>query len=356
MNLLDLVRKEGLSPELKDLLNAGTSRVQAGALDALLDAGSGPLFQDWDEAIEDEALDAEVREILALDVYRDVMKTRFEAWAERPAGGVDTASLEAAKALGRVPAGSPLAANLRPLLRSDSPEVVRYALESAGKLGRREFVPLILPRLQSPLLADAAVAALLAYGERIAGTLGDALVDPDEDAAVRAALPGVLARIGTRRASAALLRALRGRDAEVRAEVIEALVRVRADHPETALPGDIVSAEVRESVAAACGLIERLARGGPKNETAAAEASLGRIFKQVFDLLSLTYPHGDIVRAWQNYTRGERRAVDYSLDLLEHLLRREDKDLVLPLLEEAPAEEKARRCRELRRRSGVPAD
>ena len=356
MNLLDLVRKEGLSPELKDLLNAGTSRVQAGALDALLDAGGGPLFQDWDEAIEDEALDAEVREILALDVYRDVMKTRFEAWAERPAGGVDTASMEAAKALGRVPAGSPLAANLRPLLRSDSPEVVRYALESAGRLGRREFVPLILPRLQSPLLADAAAAALLAYGERIAGTLGDALVDPDEDAAVRAALPGVLARIGTRRASAALLRALRRRDAEVRAEVIEALVRVRADHPERALPGDIVSAEVRESVAAACGLIERLARGGPKNETAAAEASLGRIFKQVFDLLSLTYPHGDIVRAWQNYTRGERRGVDFSLDLLEHLLRREDKDLVLPLLEEAPAEEKARRCRELRRRSGVPAD
>lgn len=356
MNLMDLVRRERLSPELKDLLNAETSRVRAGSLDTLLDAGGGPLFQDWDEAIEDEALDAEVREILALDVYRDVMKTRFEAWAERPAGGADTASMEAAKALGRVPAGSPLAANLRPLLRSDSPEVVRYALESAGKLGRREFVPLILPRLQSPLLADAAAAALLAYGERIAGTLGDALVDPDEDAAVRAALPGVLARIGTRRASAALLRALRRRDADVRTEVIEALVRVRGDHPETALPGDIVSAEVRKSVAAACGLIERLARGGPKNETVAAEASLGRIFKQVFDLLSLVYPHGDIVRAWQNYTRGERRAVDYSLDLLEHLLRREDKDLVLPLLEEAPVEEKARRCRELRRRSGAPAD
>jgi len=356
MNLMDLVRRERLSPELKDLLNAETSRVRAGSLGTLLDAGGGPLFQDWDEAIEDEALDAEVREILALDVYRDVMKTRFEAWAERPAGGVDTASMEAAKALGRVPAGSPLAANLRPLLRSDSPEVVRYALESAGKLGRREFVPLILPRLQSPSLADAAAAALLAYGERIAGTLGDALVDPDEDAAVRAVLPGVLARIGTRRASAILLRALRRRDAGIRAEVIEALVRVRADHPETAWPGDVVSAEVRESVVAACGLIERLARGGPKNETAAAEASLGRIFKQVFDLLSLAYPHGDIVRAWQNYARGERRAVDYSLDLLEHLLRREDKDFVLPLLEEAPAEEKARRCRELRRRSGMPAD
>ncbi len=103
-------------------------------------------------------------------------------------------------------------------------------------------------------------------------------------------------------------------------------------------------------------MIERLARGGPKTKRPPPKRPLGRIFKQVFDLLSLVYPHGDIVRAWQNYTRGERRAVDYSLDLLEHLLRREDKDLVLPLLEEAPVEEKARRCRELRRRSGYAAD
>ncbi|MGD0783441.1 MAG: Npt1/Npt2 family nucleotide transporter, partial [Candidatus Aminicenantales bacterium] len=134
MNLLDLVRLEGLSPELKDLLNAGTSRVRAGALDTLLDAGVGPLFQEWDDSIADAGLDAEIREILALDVYREVMKTRFETWAERPDGGKDTEAMEAAKALGRVPPGSPLAASLRPLLGSGSPEVVRYALESAGKL------------------------------------------------------------------------------------------------------------------------------------------------------------------------------------------------------------------------------
>jgi AAA family ATP:ADP antiporter len=355
MNLLDLVRKEGLSPELKDLLNAGTSRVGAGSLDTLLDAGGSPLFQNWDESIADGNLDAEIREILALDVYRDVMKTRFEAWAERPVGEKDTDAMEAAKALGRVPAGSPLAVNLRPLLRSDAPEVVRYALESAGKLRRREFVPLILPHLQSHQLADAAAAALLAYGERISGTLGDALADPDEDAAVRRAVPGVLARIATPRASAVLLRALRRGDAAVRTEVIEALVRIRAAHPEAACPAETVSVEVRKSAEAACDWIERLACGGAKDEAVAAGAALGRIFKQIFDLLSLVYPHADIVRAWQNYVRGERRAVDYSLDLLEHLLRREDKDAVLPLLEEAPAEEKARRCRELRRRRGLAA-
>jgi HEAT repeat protein len=225
-------------------------------------------------------------------------------------------------------------------------------LESAGKLGRREFVPLILPHLQSPLLADAAAAALLAYGERISGTLGDALADPGENAAVRRAVPGVLARIATPRAAAALLRALRRGDGAVRTEIIEALVRIRAARPEAAWPAETVAAEVRKSAEAACGWIERLVRGGTKDEAAAA--ALGRVFKQIFDLLSLVYPHDDIIRAWQNYARGERRAVDYSLDLLEHLLRREDKDVVLPLLEAAPDEDKLRRCRELRRRA--PAD
>ena len=355
MNLLDLIRKEGLSPDLKDLLNAGTSRVGAGSLDTLLDASGGPLFQNWDESVADGGLDAEIREILALDVYRDVMKTRFEAWAGHPDGEKDTEAMEAAKALGRVPAGSPLAANLRPLLRGGSPEVLRYALESAGKLGRREFVPLILPHLQSPLLADAAAAALLAYGDRIAGMLGDTLADPGEDPAERRAVPGVLARMATPRAAAALLRALRRGDGAVRTEVIEAMVRIRAARPATGWPAETVAAEVRASAEAACGWIERRAKAGTKEEAAAAEAGLGRAFKQIFDLLSLVYSHADIVRAWQNYARGERRAVDYSLDLLEHLLRREDKEVVLPLLEEAPAEEKLRRCRELRRRRGPAA-
>ncbi len=75
-----------------------------------------------------------------------------------------------------------------------------------------------------------------------------------------------------------------------------------------------------------------------------------RAFKRVFDLLSLVYPYEDIARAWQNFSCGERRAVDHSIELLEHLLRREDKDAVLPLLEPGPEEARVRRCRELRRR------
>jgi len=351
MNLMDLVRRDRLSPELKAVLNAGASRARAGAFDGLLDAGGISLFPQWDDALEEEDLDAQVREILNLDVYQEVMKRRFDEWTERPRSDGVIAQMEAAKAIGMMPSGSPLAGHLRALLRNESPDVVRYALDSAARLVRREFVPYILPSLGNPLLQAAAAAALGAYGDRIAGFLGDILASPDEDPAVRKAVPGVLARAATPRAAAILVRALRRRDLAVRDEVVGALVRMRAENPNLRFPETDVGAEVRFSVGLCCDLLERAGRGSQTLTPGQEESVWSRALKGVFDLLSLIHPYDDIVRAWQNYTQGERQAVDYSIDLLEHLLRREDKDIVLPLLEDAPAEEKARRCREIRRRN-----
>jgi hypothetical protein len=83
----------------------------------------------------------------------------------------------------------------------------------------------------------------------------------------------------------------------------------------------------------------RLREGG-----SAAETVLVRTLKLVFELLGLLYPHDDIARAYQNYTEGTKRAVDYSLELLEHLLKKEIKDALMPLLEERPLDEKASAC------------
>jgi HEAT repeat protein len=353
MNLMDLVQRERLTPELREILKAGAATARAGALGALFDAG-GSAVPEWDDALEETGLDTEVRDVLSLDVYQEVMKRRFEDWAGRPAAD-DASAMEAAKAIGLMPAGSPLVGHLRRLLRSESADVVRYALESAGRQGRREDVPLILARLADAGLREAAAAALAAYGDRIAGTLGDRLADPGEDPSVRRAIPDVLACGATPRAAAVLVRALARRDAETRGAVLAALVRVRERNPALAFrPGDIRPAIAAEA-GAACDAIEALARrkNGAGSGAADEEAALGRSLQAIFDLLSLIYPYDDIHRAWQNYSRGERRAVDSSIDLLENLLRREDKEIVLPLIEEGPADEKARRCRAVRARLRV---
>ena len=87
--------------------------------------------------------------------------------------------------------------------------MVRYALESAGRQRKTDFVPLIVPHLARAATRETAGQALLAFGDRIAGTLQDYLADPEEPAAVRGALPEILSRMGTPRAAAALVRELR---------------------------------------------------------------------------------------------------------------------------------------------------
>ncbi len=347
MNLMDLLRQDRMSPGLRGILNEGAARSRGGAFDTLLDAGGEPFFPDWDGVLEENDVDDQVREVLSLDVYRQLMERRFERWSARPDGDF-VSGMEAAKAIGMMPPDSFLIGHLRRLLLHPSSEVLLYALDSAAKHPRPEFAPLIVPHLAHPALADAAGRALRAYGGGIIGMLGDVLNDAAADSSVRKAVPAVLARAATPRAAAVLMRALSRRDPEVRTEILDALVRIRTELPNLRFSEKEVRTEVLFAVAEACVLVERVA-GAQREAAAEAQAALLPQFKGIFDLLGLLYPQDDIVRAWQNYERGERRAVDHSIDLLEHLLRREDKDLVLPLLEEAPLAEKARRCREMRR-------
>jgi HEAT repeat protein len=276
------------------------------------------------------------------------MRERVEKIAEARDGEDVTAQMEVAKALGMMSGDAPLVRNLGRLLKHESVEVVRYALESAGRQRKMDFVPLIVPHLGRATTREVAEQALLAYGDRIAGTLKDYLADAGEPAAVRSALPEILSRMGTQRAADALVRELRKGDGSVRAAVIEALGRVRSRLPAVAFrPADIepeIFAGIRRSCEVVIEMNRARAREGGASVPAVAELVLVRTLKLVFELLGLLYPHDDIARAYQNYTEGTKRSVDYSLELLEHLLKKEIKDALMPLLEERPLDEKAAVC------------
>jgi AAA family ATP:ADP antiporter len=352
MNLMDLIKKDKLTPELKAIIAQQSSAVQAGAFDGLLDAGAEAAMGDWGDVLEDEDMDTEIQEVLSLDVYQQVMRERVEKIADTRGGEDVTAQMEVAKALGMMSADAPLVRNLGRLLKHESPEVVRYALESASRQRRTEFVPLIVPHLGRSATREAAAQALLAYGDRIAGTLKDYLADPDEPVDLRTAVPGILARIGSPRAAGALVRELRKRDETVQASVIEALARLRSLHPSAVIrPGDI-EPEIFALIKRACAAVldmAREARGPAAHPPGDAAVRLMRTLKLAFELLGLIYPQDDLARAYQNYTEGTKRSVDYSLELLEHLLAKNMKDALLPLLEERPLDEKAAVCAKILR-------
>ena len=345
MNLLDLIRKEKLTPELRAIIAARSSELRAGSFDALLDVPGETLVPEWQDALDDADLGAEVRDVLSLDVYQKVMRDHVEKVAEARGGTDPVAQMEVAKALGMMSGDAPLVGALCDLLKSGSPEVVRYALESAGRQAKREFIPYILPHLGRPATSETAAAALVEGGERFAGMLDDALRDPGEDIRVRRAIPGVLGRIGTRRAAGILAAGLKRGDADVADETIEALFRLRSLHPEMPFDESDVRPAVLGLIRKACSLIlalERAERAPAAGAPLAGDlgALLSKTVRQVFELLSLLYPYEDIVRAYQNYHEGLKKSVDFALELLETMLRKDVKDLLLPLLEENPVEER----------------
>jgi ATP/ADP translocase/HEAT repeat protein len=351
MNLLDLIKKDQLSPELKKIIMAKSSEVRAGSFDALLDVSGEALVPEWEDVIEEQDLDAQVREILSLDVYQELMRERVEKIAEARDGDAVVSQMEIAKALGMMTSDSPLVQNLGRLLRHDSPEVVRYALESAGRQKKREFVPLVVPHLGRPATQQAAGQALLEYGDKIGGTLKDYLADPKEDVKLRKAIPDILARMGTQRAADLLVRELKKRDSDVQGEVIEALTKIRSRSPFLRFSERDIDSEVFTAVKKACILVLELFSAQKENKKAVLAAELenilARTLKQIFELASLVYSHEDVMRAYQNYREGTKRSVDYALELLENMLKKDIKEALLPLLEDRPLDEKTQTCRKI---------
>ena len=240
---------------------------------------------------------------------------------------------------------------MRKLLADPSVEVVRYAAESAGRLKLRESVPRLIELLDRPATRAVAAGALATYGSSIVGTLKDYLSDPGESLRVRRAIPDILACIGTQRAADMLIMELRRDSPEVEAEVIESLHKLRTRDGSLKFPeGEVLTKA--GSLIKTCHLIvlQMDEAGRDKNRQGLArelENGLARTMKRVFELLALVYSRDDIMKAYQNIESGTKKSLDYSVELLENMLRKEIKDLLLPLLEDTPFEEKVRQSRRL---------
>lgn len=351
MNLLDLVKKEKLSPELKKLISCKSDELRARSMDCLMDVDGEALLPEFDDSLGPEALDAEVKEIMSLDVYQELMKEQIEKTTREKGIAAEVSRMEAAKAMGMMDPKSPLTQNLKKLLKDKSPEVVRYAAESAGRLKKRELVPLLIGHLSRSATQEAASQALIAYGGTIIGTLKDYLNDLEEDLRMRQVIPGILARTGSQRAADILALELKKDNADVEAEIIRALHKMRADYPQIIFSEKVILSKIVDLVKKCYLIIIQVhdLRADKKKEVLAKdlENNLARSMKYIFELLGLVYAQEDIIKAYQNISAGTTKALDYSIELLDNMLKKELKDILLPLIEDTSFEEKVRLSRRM---------
>jgi ATP:ADP antiporter, AAA family len=351
MNLFDLIKKEKLSPELKGLISQKNAEIQAMSVDSALDAAGGGQALDFEDDLDPEDLSEQVREIMSLNVYEELMKTQLEKAAGETGGGAEVFKMEAAKMIGLMDASSPLAKSIDTFLTDPSAEVIRYAAESAGRLKLRSSVPRLIALLDRPATQEVAARALVAYGPSIAGTLRDYLADPQESVRVRRAIPDILARAGTQRSANILVMGLRGDSPEVEDEVIGSLHKMRRSDGTLKFPEADVLAKTVALLRKSHLILLQIGdlRQDKKKDTLVQELenSLARSMKRVFELLGLVYPQDDILKAYQNIQAGTKKALDYSIELLENILQKDIKELLLPLIEDIPLEEKVRHSRRL---------
>lgn len=349
LHLFDLIRKKKLTPEVRDMLLSEPGDARFAALGGLFDAGAeGATAASGLETLEAD-LEENIREIMGLDVYRQVMEEYLARALEGKGREDGVTRMEIAKALGFMPSRSPLVGRLGNLLEDDSEDVVRYALESAGRLARREHVPAVVRRLEHPRLGREAEEALEKFGLRVTGTLLDILLDSSEPLGTRKKVASLLGRIGGQEAADGLLAELAAAPEDLRDGILDALDRIRSGSDEIRFDREAVLARLEEQFRRTYRWFLSLSpsgtgsarRAGGEDHTLRSGWASGFVLG-IFKLLGLIHSREDVFKAYKNWLSGTRESVAYALELLDNSLSKSLRDSLFPILDDHSLRERLR--------------
>ena len=348
MHIFDLIKQDRLTPEIKKLISYKSDEVKASSLGPLIESELTPLIPEPDDAYTEDVLEKEIGEILSLDVYQEVMKSYMEKALKDESLESETARMEMAKAIGMMESDSPLTQKLEDLLWDESPDVSRYALESAAKLKKKEYVPALIRKLASPVTMEDARTALEKFGAKIVGALADYLSDPDENVELRRGAASVLARLGSQDAADFLSWELIEGSGDIDSEVIDAMDRIRSEKPDIQFNTKHIKKKTIQEIRNHCQDILEFHNLKRKSREEKKIIHLERKFTEslmnIFKLLGLVYPREDIAKAYQNIRTGTKDSVAYAIELLDNILEKEMRDAVIPLIEDISLEERVKRC------------
>ncbi|HYN04913.1 MAG TPA: HEAT repeat domain-containing protein, partial [Vicinamibacteria bacterium] len=366
---------EAARPELRErwagvvegLLKDASTEVRAAAVHALASIRGERAAELMRQYLDDRdpRVATTAAAILAASAREDDVEAA-EAALDRIAADTRETAVEGrrqvAAALGGI-GGARFRARLIPLMFDPDASVAREAIRSAGQGGGAEdlLVPPLVSLLRHRSLHDAARDVLVGRGEGVVEGLGYFLGEEAEDVEVRRRIPATLARIPSQKSVDLLLASLDQEDEILRDQVLSALGRLRRERPDLAFARAPIEerALVEARQALRClslrfNLLRDEGEGSLLDR--AIEERRERSVDRVYRLLGLIFPWRDVAvarKGMEGDARAHARAAEYLDNLLGGPLRR----WVMPLLEEAPLEEKARKANALlRTRARDPED
>ncbi len=346
MHLYDLLEKDKLTPEIKEMITQKADEVKSSSLGDLFNAEGASWFPDADDDESQGNLIKDIREIVSLDSYQEVMGLHAEQ-VMKEGEKSETERMEMAKAIGLMEPGAPMVKRLSALILDESPDVSCYAIRSAARLKNDEHLPAIIQMLDNPKTHEDAVSALKAYGQSAMSTLEESLDDSNKSIQKRKAVIKVLGNIGSQDAVRVLLRELESANEELETEIVDALDRIRSEKTDIHFPVPLTQKATLSIIKKYCQSFIDLYRLDPSaintEQKKHTENKLTIYFWDIFRLLGLYYPHEDIVKARQNIKTGTPNSVAYAIELLDNTLKKEMKDYMIPLVEDLAPEQKLKK-------------
>lgn len=244
---------------------------------------------------------------------------------------------EVAETLGDISHPAAVDLHLRLLQHSD-PEVKKQAILSAGRAGRRELVPFLVPVLGDPRWAPDARVALREYGPRILGMLADVFKDPTENIEIRRNIPLVLAYIPHQDSAEILLDGLFDYDGLLRFRAIRALDKLRVLDPDLRFDVQKVSLRIREECDNTLWFQQALAALYPAHGSddllwQLLQDKINRGRDRIFRLLALLLPPTAAVASFLALTEDDRLKRASVAEFLDNVLPGKLKDCILPVIE-----------------------
>jgi AAA family ATP:ADP antiporter len=352
MDIFDLIKQDKLTPEVKKLIGYKQDEVRVSSVSMLFEGSESGIAPDFEERVDEGVMLKEVEEIMNLDVYQEVMGEYIDEVLDKQDEESETDRMEVAKALGFLDSRSHMSEKLEELIKDESLEVRRYAIASAAKLQKREYVPALIENLENPKTRVDARVALEKYGPKISGTLADYLGDTNLNLELKKEVVAALARIGNQEAADFLTWELEEKKEYLENELINAMDRIRSSRNDVHFQERTVKGKISEQVKEYYkSLIDAYKDHFKESKSDEIKPEIPNHLvarlSNIFKLLGLIYSHEDIMKSYQNIRTGTKDSVAYAVELLDNLLQKEIKDTIFPIIENMPVKERVERCRVL---------
>lgn len=353
MHLYELITQNRFTPEIQNLVAMETGASRMAAMGSLIETEQTPWIPAEFDLEKDDFLEKNIKEIMSSENYQTVIKEYIESVLDGKKETSNISKMEIAKALGLMPPKTLLVSKLDDLLEEPSPEVVKFAMESVARLQRIESVPVLINKLLDPILKEDARSSLEKFGEKISGMLSDYILDPSEDLELRKALIPILAQTGTAKAVQTLIESFQNETSDLSTDIIDAFDLMQSNKINLNLESNLIREKILIEIKKYYQLFLNL--HDTKKIDVATERDKMRLnskLMNIFKLLALFNPREDIYKAYNYLQTGTQNSMAYAIELLDNTLRKEIRDLIIPIVEDIPLKDKIHKIQIINRNLG----